>query len=84
MKTFKKTHLPDTVNYDGSVLTFDAPNTGIAHFRKDYTVKSVCNTLKAKGKKVCVVSVLSDNLKNKTDLHGNKYQPLKYIFTDEK
>lgn len=41
---------------------------------------SIISEAKRRGLKYRIVHVLSRNLRNKTDLHGMKYQPNSYVF----
>lgn len=71
MKTFKRTYLPEYINYNGKKYIYDA--------QKSANANMVINFLDLKG---CVcVEVLSRNLKGKIDFHGQPYKASKHIFT---
>jgi len=75
MKTFKRTSLPQSINYNGETYT---PNmTSSAQL----DTKREANKLKSQGEKVILVEVLSKNLRGKKDLYNLPYKPTKWIFT---
>ena len=82
MKTFKKSYLPDFINYNGEKYTFNATITGATN-TSNTTPKKVIEALKTTGKKGVLVEVLSNRLKGVTDLHGKQYKPSQFIFTNE-
>ncbi len=74
MKTYNKTSLPREIVYRGDTYVMNPDlsgvmATGIAAKGWNVGIKHVC------------VNVLSNALKGRTDLHGNAYQPTKWIFT---
>lgn len=81
MKTFKKTSLPESINYNGEVYKNNVTISSGMNL-SNTNPKKVLDALKSTGKKGILVEVLSTNLKNKTDLYGKKYEPTKWIFTN--
>jgi len=70
MKTFKRTYLPKSINYNGKKYTYDAQKSASA------------NMVVSLGLGSCVcVEVLSRNLKGKLDFHNQPYKASKHIFT---
>lgn len=69
VKSFKRTYLPDQIEYNKKVYTLDAAASGLHAARKlvDYT-----NCIK--------VEVLPRTLKGKTDIYGQLYRPTEHIF----
>ena len=84
MKTFKKSYLPDTVNYNGYTLKLNMAETSGPNGERylDRHRIRAAEDLKSKGVTVCLVACMSNNLKGKTDLHGQPYKPNLYIFSD--
>lgn len=80
MKTFNKTHLPESIRYNGQTYTHNsAISAGMMH--SGTSPQKVIEAARSTGKKAVLVKVLSNNLKGKTDLHGNQYKPTSHIFT---
>lgn len=80
MKTYNKSYLPETVIYKGVV--YERNNSISAAMSANNTpISTIRKTLKAEGRKMVLVNVLQRSLRGKTDLHGNPYQPTKWIFT---
>lgn len=70
MKTFKRTYLPEYINYNGKKYIYNAQESANA------------NMVASLGLSGCVcVEVLSRNLKGKLDFHNQPYKPSKHIFT---
>jgi hypothetical protein len=44
------------------------------------TLADYCKTLELAGNKIVLCNVLSKNLRNKTDLHGQPYKPTQWVF----
>jgi hypothetical protein len=65
-------YLPDTINIDGVILM---PYVGGFNQRE---VVSICKNRKVKYR---IIKVLSLNLRGKTDLHGQPYNPSQWVFT---
>jgi hypothetical protein len=80
MKTFSKTFLPDTVEYNGQIYLKDVFRSA-ALSAEQVRLSAIQDEVKKEGRKMILVNVLSKNLKGKTDLHGRPYQPTKWIFT---
>ena len=85
MKKLNKTYLPYQLEYNGQ------------KYERNYSVSAEMNIenksaamiereakLMTGAKNIVLVSVLSKNLKDKTDLHGKEYQPTRWIFTPKK
>lgn len=80
MKTFNRTYLPDTINYNGQTYYRNVGMSGA--MKADKTpLKTIAATLKQQGRKAVLVKVLSKNLKGKLDLHQKPYQPTEWLFT---
>lgn len=82
MKTFSKTHLPDTVSYDGKEYYLNMAVT-LAVERNGTPLRLLSDTLKKEGRRAVLVKVMSRNLKGKTDLHNRPYKPSEWVFTTE-
>lgn len=80
MKTFNKSSLPDTIEYNGSIYKLNVSISSSMHLN-DTPIATISATLKKEGKKAVLVICMSKNLKGKTDLHGKPYQPTKWIYT---
>lgn len=80
MKTFNKTSLVERINYNGLTYT---PNAHIsATFAANRrSLPNILKDLNKGGRKAILVQVLSRNLRGKTDIHGNLYQPTSWIYT---
>jgi len=78
MRTFKKTFLPDQIEVNGTTLKMYAAASALANMNARHRA----DELKAQGLTVCIVEVLSNSLKGKTDLHGKLYTPSIFIFAD--
>lgn len=77
-----KTFLPETIEINGKTYI---PNRKLS---SEYMMGKISNVglqmlEKVNKINVVVLPVLSKNLRNRTDLHGNPYQPTKHIFTFE-
>ena len=79
MKTFNRTSLPESIKYNGE--TYIRDNTNI--YANDGIYRQI-QTLKASGKKVIQVNVLSRNLKGKTSTFNKPYEPTKWLYTTKK
>jgi len=82
MKTFKKTYLPDSINYNNDTYNVNIDISGAMRDNKT-PINAIAATLKKEGRKSILVYVLSNNLKGRTDLYGKPYQPSKWIFTTD-
>lgn len=80
MKTFERTHLPETVKYNGEIYTYNATITAGMN-QSNTRPENVIKALKTTGKKGILVNVLQTNLKGVRDLRGNYYQPRPNIYT---
>ena len=80
MKTYNKTHIPEQIVYKDSIYK---PNAAITSAQKlnNTSLKTIAATLKKEGRKMIVVNCLSNNLKGRTDLHGQPYKPSQWIYT---
>lgn len=78
MRTFKKTYLPDQIVLNGTTLKMYAAASALANMNARHKAEE----LKAQGLTVCIVEVLSRQLKGKPDLHGKLYTPSVFIFSD--
>lgn len=78
MRTFKKTFLPDQIEVNGTILKMYAAASALANMNARHRAEE----LKAQGLTVCIVEVLSNNLKGKPDLHGKPYTPSIFIFSN--
>lgn len=81
MKTYKRTHLPDSLNVNGIEMTV---NIGISSGmqRNGTHPKKIAAELKKQNRKCALVLVLEKNLRGRTDLHGRLYQPSQWIYTN--
>jgi hypothetical protein len=77
MRTFKRTSLPETVNYNGENYTLDIKLTSLHHVLP-HEVELTALTQK---KKIVTVEVMHKNLKGKNDYHGQPYKPNVWIFS---
>jgi hypothetical protein len=75
MKTFNKTHLPETVTYNGLTYKFEQACANESSAQYD-VMDAMC-----KNKKCVLVNVLSSNLKGKKDWNGQPYKPNTFLFT---
>ena len=82
MKTYSKKYLPESVTYKGETYKMNALISGAMNINNT-SVNTIAATLKKEGRKAILITVLSNNLKGKTDLHGNPYKPTKFIFTND-
>ena len=82
MKQYNKKYLPDSIEYNGETYKVNIEISGAMRDNKT-PLRTISATLKKEGRKAVLVNVLSSNLKGKTDLHGNLYQPTKWIFTNK-
>ena len=73
----KMTYLPEELVIDGITLRPVMPNTREERSR-------AWDRIQSSGLKYRTVKVLSRNLKGKTDLHGNPYQPTEWLFVEDK
>lgn len=80
MKTFRRTHRPEQIKYNGEIYTPNATISG-AMTTSNTRPENVAQAVRSTGKKAILVEVLSTRLKGKTDLHGKPYQPTKHIYT---
>lgn len=71
MKKYKKDHLPVQITVNETAFVLDITNTQRHKFG-----------VKLSGKHHIEVSCLSKNLRGRTDLHGNLYQPTIWIYSD--
>lgn len=78
MRTFKKSYLPDQIELNGNTLKMYAAASALANMNARHRAEE----LKAQGLTVCIVEVLSRQLKGKPDLHGKPYTPSVFIFSD--
>lgn len=72
-------HLPDVVKFRGREYTFHQPAEAL-ELRKEHVLNKELERLKKCGYLTRVVRVLSPKLKDRTDLHGQPYQPSVFIF----
>lgn len=82
MKQYNKTYLPETITYNGETYSINVEISGAMN-ANNTPVNTIAATLREQGRKAILVNVLSRNLRGKTDLHGNPYQPTKWIFTNK-
>lgn len=78
MKTFKRTYLPDSIEYNGETY-FKNPGISTELAIDSRLLKRIPDQLKAQGRKAVLVEVLSNNLRGRTDLHGNLYKPTVHV-----
>lgn len=76
MKTFNS--LPTVIHRKGKVYKVDV--TLIDVFATARDIKETKNRLKKLGRSFVTVHVLANNLKGKTDLHGQPYKPSTWLF----
>jgi hypothetical protein len=82
MKTFNKSYLPETVEYNGERYYRNATISGVMN-STGTPISIIKESVKQTKRKMVLVLVLSNSLKGKDDLHGNPYQPTKWIFTTQ-
>ena len=70
MKIFKRTYLPEYINYNGKKYIYDAKNSALIN-------QIISLDL---GNCICI-EVLHRNLKGKLDFHNKPYKPTKHIFS---
>lgn len=82
IRTIKKASRPDTLIINDTILknNVDADLQGYPHTNRQK--HNIAAELKAQGLTVCIVEVLSRNLKGKTDLHNQPYKPSVFIYSD--
>jgi hypothetical protein len=81
MKIYNKTYLPDTIKYNGLELTLNASISGAMN-SNNTPPRVIIDTLKKENRIGVLVLVLHKNLRGKKDLHGNIYQPTKWIYSN--
>ena len=81
MKQYSRTHLPDSIEYNGETYKVNIEISG-AMRDNNTSFNTIAATLRKEGRKAVLVNVMSKNLRGKTDLHGKPYQPTKWIFTN--
>ena len=72
MKTYNKTHKPDSITHNGQVYKYDANATEL--YREGKLISSKDHVL---------VNSMQSILKGRTDLHGKPYKPVQFIFSTE-
>lgn len=80
MKTYNKTSLVEHINYNGHTYTPNAHITATFSANRS-SLPNILKDLNEGGQKAILVQVLSRNLRGKTDLYGNPYQPTLWIYT---
>lgn len=81
MKTFKKDHLPETIQHNGETYTYNR-NLTVGWERNNTDLKFISRELKKdNNRKAVLVHVLAKNLRGKLDIHNKPYQPTKWIFS---
>lgn len=75
MKTFKKTYLPEFIDYNGYRYTKNTDATDA------FQESPWCSLEKWDGLKPILVEVLARELRGKRNLHGKEYQPTRWVFT---
>ncbi len=81
MKTFKKDHLPETIQHNGETYTYNR-NLTVGWERNNTDLKHITRELKKdNNRKAIMVNVLAKNLRGKLDIHNKPYQPTKWIFS---
>ena len=81
MKQYSRTHLPDSIEYNGETYKVNIEISGVMR-DNNTSFNTIAATLRKEGRKAVLVNVMSKNLRGKTDLHGKPYQPTKWIFTN--
>lgn len=82
MKSFNKTYLPESINYNGEVYKLNSEISSAMNLNNT-SPNTIASTLKKQDRKAILVNVLSRNLNGKTDLYGRAYKPTKWIFTNK-
>lgn len=82
MKTFKKSYLPDSIEYKGKELTLNVDATSKATINGRSKMCAANDLKDIQDKTVCLVEVTNRNLKGKTDLYGQPYKPTTFIFSN--
>lgn len=77
MRTFNRTSLPESVNYNGENYILDVKLTSLHHVLP----REVSLTALNQKKKIVTVKVMNKNLKGKTDNHNQPYKPNVWIFS---
>lgn len=80
MKTFNRTFLTDTINYNGETY-HNNPFISAAMELNNTKLKDIATELKKQGRKAILINCLSKNLKGKKDLYGQPYKPTRHIYT---
>jgi hypothetical protein len=70
MKTFNRTHLPESINYNNSIYTYYSAASSLPF--EEFQRAAKIGLIK--------VNVLSTRLKNVTDFSGKKYKPSSFYF----
>lgn len=81
MKTYNRTYLPESINYNGKILKLNARISG-AMAASNTSPTSIQRELKKEGRIGVLVRVISKELKGKTDLDRRPYKPTLHIFTN--
>lgn len=80
MKTYNKTFLPESIEYNGEKYELNASiSAGMS--LNNTSVKHISTQLKLQGRKAVLVKVLPKQLKGRKDLYGKDYNPTQHIFT---
>lgn len=82
MKTFKKDHLPESIEHNGNTYYYNAGIT-TGWERNNTPLETITKALKLEGRKAVMLICLDKNAKGKPDLHGKTYEGQKYIFTTQ-
>lgn len=77
MKSFSKTYLPQTIEYNGELYSRYISCGDINTLTQ---LESKVKDLKLTGCKVVMCNVLSKNLRGRLDLHNKPYKPTQWIF----
>ena len=83
MKTFNKTYLVESIDYNGETYKVNARISG-AMEANSTSPNFIQKQLNLQGVKSILVKVLSNNLKGRKDLWGNLYKPSVWIYTNKK
>lgn len=81
MKIYRKTYLPETIIYRDTLLV---PNAALSSDMnlKNMSAEAIKRKMETFPLKWVLVEVLANNLNGRTDLHGQLYKPMKWIFTE--
>jgi len=82
MKTFNRTSLPESIKYNGLVYSNDLTLANLCKSNNGKIIETYVEINSfIEHKNAVIVKVLPRNLKGKTDLYNQPYQPTEWIYS---